>query len=102
MTPTPPAATSPWQWRFADYQGKVVTVNVYFNTSTRAIIAPGLDGNREVGCVYSNVQIGRDAGIKTFPIPEGGFSVTRTQLANQGFNTIDDILNSNFTLGTDT
>jgi hypothetical protein len=99
MTPTPPPAVSPWQWRFADYAGRVVTLNVYFNTSTRAIINPGMDGNREAGCLANEVQFGWEPNIKRFPIPEGNFSVSRTQLANQGFNTIDDVLNGNVTLG---
>lgn len=98
MTPTPPPAVSPWQWRFADSEGRVVTVNIYFNTSTRAIINPGMDGNREVGCLYGTVQIGTDPDIRSFPIPEGDFTVGRAQLANQGFATIDDVLNLNFTL----
>lgn len=98
MTPTPPPAVSPWQWRFADYAGRVVTMNVYFNTTTRAIINPGMDGNREAGCIFGTVQLGYEPDLKTFPIPEGNFSVGRAQLSNQGFNTIDDVLNTNVTL----
>lgn len=97
MTPTP-VRTSPWQYEAADYAGRKVRVNVFFNTNTLAIINPGLTGTRDTGCVYANVQIGRDTGIKTFAIPEGNFTVTPNQLSNQGFNTIDDVVNSNFTL----
>jgi hypothetical protein len=98
MTPTP-VRSSPWQYDTADNAGRRVHVDIFYNTTTLAIINPGLTGTRDAGCLYATVQIGRDPDIKTFPIPEGSFSVTRTQLANQGFATIDDVQAANFTLG---
>jgi len=93
--------TSPFQMSFADYQGRVVTISVPFNESTLAIVNPGLSGNRDVGCVYNQVMVGRpDGTMKTFAIPEGAFSVGRAQLANQGFSTIDVLAEANVTVGT--
>lgn len=93
--------TSPWHWEAADYLGRKVAIDVAFNTSTRAIVNPGLTGTRAVGCLYSTIIIGipGSGAEKTFAIPEGSFSVGRAQLSNNGFSTIDDILNANFTLG---
>jgi hypothetical protein len=92
---------SPWHWDAGDYLGRTVAVDVFFNTSTRAIINPGLTGTRDVGCLYQSIIIGKPLSgtEKTFPIPEGAFSVGRPQLANNGFATIDDVINANFTLG---
>lgn len=92
---------SPWTYRAADYQGRVVTVSIPFNTTTLAIANPGLTGTRDVGCLYDRVIIGRPNGsYKVFPIPTGAFSVTRTQLSNQGFDTIQQVVDAEFTLGT--
>lgn len=100
MTPTP-VRTSPWQYEAADYLGRKVHVDIAFNTSTLAIINPGLTGTRDAGCLYATVIIGmpNSGNEKTFAIPEGSFSVSRAQLAAQGFSTIDDVVNANFTLG---
>lgn len=97
MTPTP-VRTSPWQYDTADSEGRRVHVDIHFDTTTLAIINPGLEGTRDVGCLYTKIQIGRTTGIKTFDIPEGAFSVTRQQLSNQGFSTITDVTDANFTL----
>ena len=99
-TPTPPAI-SPWQYESADSVGKKVHVDIFWDTvsPTKDIIDPGLTGYRDVGCLYRIVLIGVSPNIKTFSIPDGNFQVTRTQLAAQGFSTIDDVRNTNFTLG---
>lgn len=100
MTPTPPT-TSPWRYETADHMGRYVRIEIAFNVSTRAIVNPGLTGTRDAGCLYTRVIIGR-TGIETtkeFGIPEGSFSVSRTQLAGQALTTLDDILGLNFTLG---
>jgi hypothetical protein len=92
---------SPWTYRATDYLGRAVAVSIPFNTTTLAIINPGLTGNREAGCLYDRVIIGRPDGVyKVFPIPEGALSVTRTQLSNQGFDTIQQVVDAEFTLGT--
>jgi hypothetical protein len=92
---------SPWQMSFADYQGKKVTISVTFNTSTLAIVNPGLTGNREVGCVYDRVVVGRieDGTRRVWLIPEGAFSVAPGPLGARGFDLITDITESGFTLG---
>lgn len=93
--------TSPFQYSTADYLGRSVTVSVPFNESTLAIINPGLTGTRDAGELYDRVIIGRPDGVyKVFPIPEGSFSVGRAQLANNGFNTVDQIAAAEITLGT--
>lgn len=94
--------TSPYHWEDADYLGRKVSIDIFFNNSTFAIINPGLTGTRDVGCLYSQVIFGQPGSgtEKTFAIPEGNFSVGRAQLANQGFSNINDVINTNFTLGT--
>jgi hypothetical protein len=93
--------TSPFQTSFADYLGRTVTISITFDNTTLAITNPGLTGNRDVGCLYDRVLIGRpDGTLKVFLIPEGAFSLGRAQLANQGFNLITDVVNANITLGT--
>lgn len=93
---------SPWTYSTSDYQGKRVTVQITFNNTTLAIVNPGLTGVRDAGCLYDRVLIGRpsDGTLKVFLIPEGSFNVGRVQLSNQGFNTIVQVTESNFTLGT--
>lgn len=93
--------TTPWQMTFADSNGKRVTVSVPFNESTLAIVAPGLTGNREPGCLYDRCVVGRveDGTRRVWLIPAGDFGVTRQILANRGFSTIVDISEAGFTLG---
>lgn len=94
--------SSPWTYSTSDYQGKRVTVQVALNPATLAIIAPGLTGHRDVGCVYDRVVIGRieDGTRRVWLIPEGDFDATRQQLSQRGFDLITDITGSGFTLGT--
>lgn len=93
--------TSPWQYSTADYQGRRIEVSVTFNEQTLAITNPGLTGVRDAGCLYDRVVIGRPDGVqKVFLIPEGAFGVGRAQLANQGYSTIVQLSEANFTLGT--
>ena len=102
MTPTPPARVSPAEYRYVDSSARVVSILVHFNLSTLAIINPGLQGNKQAGCVFTNVQIGRETdpgGIKIFPLPDGAFGVNRTQLANAGFSFITDIDNTVVVVG---
>lgn len=93
--------TSPWQMTVSDYQDRRIAVQIVFNTSTLAIVNPGLSGTRDVGCLYDRVLIGRpDGTMKVFLIPEGNFGVNRQQLANQGFSTIQQVVDANITFGT--
>lgn len=92
---------SPWTYSSSDYQGLRVAVTIPFNNTTLAIINPGLSGVRDAGCLYDRVLIGRPDGVlKVFLIPEGSFTVNRAQLSNQGFDTIVQVTEANFTLGT--
>lgn len=92
---------SPFRYEAEDHLGRRVTVQITFNTGTLAVTNPGLSGNRETGCLYDRVLIGRpDGTMKVFPIPEGAFTVNRQQLNGQGFSTIQVIADANFTLGT--
>ena len=92
---------SPWHYEDGDYLGRMVAVDVFFDDVTHAIIAPGLTGTRDAGCLYATVIIGTPGSgtEKVFPIPEGPFAVSRQQLSNQGFDTIESIISGNFTLG---
>jgi hypothetical protein len=90
----------PWTARWGDYLNRIVTVSVFYDETTLAIVNPGLTGNREVGCVYDRVVIGQPgAGQKVFLIPEGDFAVSRVQLSNFGFDDIEALTSANFTLG---
>lgn len=96
-----------WHWEDTDYAGRTVKFDVSFNTTTKAITNPGLTGTRDAGCVYTRILIGPlnpDTGepidpAGSVPIPEGAFSVSRAQLSQRGYVTIDDISNTQFTLG---
>ena len=100
-SPPQVAPTSPWHYETADYQGLKVKVDIAFNTSTMAIVNPGLSGTRDVGCLYDRVVIGRPDGVqKVFLIPEGAFNVGRAILSNQGYSTIDQVTAGGFTVGT--
>lgn len=92
---------SPWEMSFGDYMNRKVSITVTFNPTTLAIVAPGLTGHRDVGCLYDRCVIGRieDGTRRVFLIPEGDFDVTRVQLSNFGFDLITDITNSGFTVG---
>lgn len=102
--------TSPWVWETHDESDRWVRVQVAFNETTHAIVAPGLTGTRDVGCVYTRIIIGpidpetgepdTANGGRAFAIPEGSFAVSRTALANNGYASIDDVTNTQFTLGT--
>lgn len=94
--------TTPWQYSTADHQGRRIEVSVAFNSSTLAIVNPGLTGTREAGCLYDRVVIGRASNgtQRVIGIPEGAFTVSRQTLAAAGFSTISDITNNGFTLGT--
>ena len=94
---------SPWESIRTDYLGRKVAVSVTFNPSTLAIVAPGMVGNREPGCLLDRVVIGRveDGTRRVWMIPEGGFDVTRQQLSQRGFDLITDITNAGYTLGTE-
>lgn len=92
---------SPWQYQAGDHLDRRVTVSITFNNSTLAITNPALRGVRDPGCLYDRVLIGRpDGSMKVFRIPEGSFSVSRTSLLGQGFATIQQVVDANFTLGT--
>lgn len=94
---------SPWRYEASDYQGRRVSVQIaHDNVTPFAIVAPGLTGKREVGCIYDRVVIGSGRGNKrVFLIPEGDFSVTRQQMSQRGFDNITDVTDSGFTLGTE-
>lgn len=73
-----------------------------YDPATLAIINPGLVGNREPGCLFDTLVLGRtgEPDVKTFAIPEGDFGVSRVQLRNQGFETIQQVADANVTLST--
>lgn len=91
-----------WSMDVSDYLGRKIHIEIPYNTTTKAIVNPGLTGTRDAGCHYDFIQIGRAEdpnGIKVFPIPDGSFSVNRAQLGQQGFDTIADLDAANVTFG---
>lgn len=90
---------SPWEYSTADNEGRYVRAACTFDPTTLAIIAPGLSGFRDAGCLYDRVLIGHEPDVKVFLIPEGEFNVGPAGLASQGFSTIDQVAGG-FTLGT--
>lgn len=94
--------TGLWSFDITDYQGLKIHIEVPYNTSTKAIVNPGLTCQRDAGCHYNQIQIGREgegAGIRVFPIADGETSVNRAQLSNNGFDTIIDLDGANVTFG---
>lgn len=92
-----------WTMRVSDYLGRAVTFSIPYNPSNLNIINPGLTGSREAGCLFDVLLIGRgrrqQGAVNAVPIPEGDFSATRQQLSAAGFSTIQQVVDSNVTIG---
>ena len=92
-----------WSARYVDYLGRAIVVQVTYSTAGGGtnldIVNPGLTGNREAGCLFTHVQVGRPGGVRAFPIPEGDFNLTAGQLNAQGFGTIEELTSANITVG---
>lgn len=104
MGPTPTPQTSPWGYTATDYQGKILSISVTFNETTRAPIQATI--SRDVGCRYSKILIGvgadgkPDSTPRTFNVPQGVSTYTAAQLHSGGIDTIEDITSRQITAGT--
>jgi hypothetical protein len=91
--------SSPWVYDSGpDFQDRHVSITVVFNNATRILQSATL--HRDAGCVYTHIYIGigvdgkPETAAHTFDISNlsGDRSVTSTQLAAVGLNTIEDVL----------
>lgn len=95
-----PPQVSPWHWEAGDYLGRKIQWDVYFDPSTRAVINPGLQGSRDVGCLYSTIIIGDPTDpTRAIAVQEGSFQLQPNRLSQNGLDTIDQILALNITAG---
>lgn len=83
------AFTSPWI-----YTETGIVVQVHFNNSTFALANPAITGTREATCPWSRVQV----GSQSVGIPTGDFSVSRQSMNSLGFSTVQNVMDSGFTL----
>ena len=91
---------SPWSMRVVDYAGAAIEITIAFNTSTLAIIAPGLVGYRDPACLYDRVLIGRPGGgMRVARVPDCDFAFGPAVMANRGFSTIQQVVDANITFG---
>ena len=87
---------SPYIWQDRDYNGKLISITVNFDNTTRALTSAVV--HRDTGCVYTKIvfDIPSD-GVKAkrlaAPVDGAGDrTYTSAQMATQGLNTITDVL----------
>lgn len=90
--------TSPWEWSSgSDANGNSITLTFNYNETTHVLIS--LVSNRDVGCVWTHLEIGLGAQTKTLPVPAGSRTFTAAQIqAATTFTSIDEIWALNFTV----
>lgn len=90
-------------WVFPDYMGRTLTITASFNNATRAMT--NVVAVRQVGCLYRVLLWGLgadgtpDSSTKKRTVANGTTTVSKSQLASVGLDTIDDILAVQFTVG---
>jgi hypothetical protein len=91
-----PISTSPWVVEIWDYQHRMISITVPWNTGTRA--QQGATLHRDSGCVYNWIILGDpndSTNTKAFQCPADGQADSTTsaqQLRNNGLTTIDDVV----------
>ena len=91
---------SPWTWEARDYVGLAIKITVNFDDATRALTSSVV--HRDTGCQYTKIVFGvpSSAQSKRLPAPadgQGDRTYTAAQMASQGLNTIEDVLNLQIT-----
>lgn len=86
---------SPFVWQADDYLGRVISITVDFDNSTKALLDSVV--HRDTGCLFTEVVIGLPSSstAKTLAAPADGQpdnTYTAKQMSRQGLNTIDDVL----------
>jgi hypothetical protein len=88
---------SPWTpGPFPDYIGRAIRIVVNFDDDTRAIINATV--TRDDGCLWTKIVFDvPDDGVKSRRLPApvdgaGPRTYTGTQIANQGYNTIEELM----------
>lgn len=103
MNDQPTEVTSPYSWVFPDYLGRTLTVTATFNNNTRALT--NIVATREDGCLYRWLLWGLgpdgvpDNSVKKRQVPFGSSTITKQQLATLGFETFEDLMVGQFTVG---
>lgn len=101
MVKEPPV--SPFVYQARDYLDRLLTVTIDYDNNTRAILG-GLVV-RDPACLYVNVYIGvgvdgrPDSTTHKFNAQSGSHPINAATLAAIGITTIEDILNSQITVG---
>jgi hypothetical protein len=87
---------SPWVPAFQDYLGRVISITVNFNNTTRALVNAVV--HRDAGCLYTKIVFdnpGDAVKAKRLAAPadgQGDRTYTAAQLASQGLSTIEDAM----------
>ncbi len=98
-----PPPVSPFVYSARDFAGHTITVTIDYDNNTRVILGGLVE--RDTDCLYVKVYIGTggdgrpDSTTHKFNAQSGSHAINAAVLAAIGITTIEDILNSQITVG---
>jgi hypothetical protein len=99
----PEVLTSPYELSIKDNYGKIISITISFNNTTRNIT--GCTVFRDADCQWTKIFVGLGAdgtpnsAAKTFAVPAGTTTINAQQLAARGVDTIEDVVGYQITAG---